>query len=402
MDSPNNSMTIPLKPEDQEIQMLVMSKLMPHEYLEIRRRPRAQSLSGGGNGRNGGLLREYLLSSRYDGNIPEGSKQYKLIWFVLLYYMSFYLICTFSSLIIKGVANANSETMPPEVAQKCPMNLNKWYSVQQILFALAPFPIYYSVKLIIRDRQIHYLYKERLDRNGNIRRTFIFSTVGIGSKIVLGFLDILHLVQSITATANYLNNREDILEYCAPYNPVMNFMLLFYTSIGLLSFPRFIILIYFFVWRVRGLNVNQARMSANETEPQIQSFKFPIIKYENLESEIRQFSAISQPNQTQEITEEEKDNENQFLESTSPPRLLQKQIKYNDNRIDNQNKRISKDEIISDSCPICCEAFGNSDKISFLPCNIKHIYHTNCIQMWLGKHNTCPLCKHEVIKVSYR
>ena len=48
-------------------------------------------------------------------------------------------------------------------------------------------------------------------------------------------------------------------------------------------------------------------------------------------------------------------------------------------------------------CPICCENFKNEDYITYLVCNIKHIYHSKCIEIWLTKNDTCPLCKYPVI-----
>ena len=29
-----------------------------------------------------------------------------------------------------------------------------------------------------------------------------------------------------------------------------------------------------------------------------------------------------------------------------------------------------------------------------LPCNVLHLFHPQCIRMWLDKSAACPLCKH--------
>lgn len=43
-------------------------------------------------------------------------------------------------------------------------------------------------------------------------------------------------------------------------------------------------------------------------------------------------------------------------------------------------------------CSICLQSIT----ISFqLPC--KHVFHKACIQLWLKEHNTCPLCRRDVL-----
>ena len=31
--------------------------------------------------------------------------------------------------------------------------------------------------------------------------------------------------------------------------------------------------------------------------------------------------------------------------------------------------------------------------VTSLPCNVLHMFHPNCIKMWLNKGSACPLCK---------
>jgi len=45
-------------------------------------------------------------------------------------------------------------------------------------------------------------------------------------------------------------------------------------------------------------------------------------------------------------------------------------------------------------CIICLEEFEIGDTISTLPCT--HIFHSNCIIIWIKKNCECPLCKFEV------
>ena len=50
------------------------------------------------------------------------------------------------------------------------------------------------------------------------------------------------------------------------------------------------------------------------------------------------------------------------------------------------------DEIHTDNeCSICLETFINEEPLVQLKC--KHIYHTHCIDDWLGRKENCPLCR---------
>lgn len=46
------------------------------------------------------------------------------------------------------------------------------------------------------------------------------------------------------------------------------------------------------------------------------------------------------------------------------------------------------------SCQICLEEFGAGDNIRTLPC--LHIYHKQCIDQWLVRNRTCPICKASI------
>ena len=54
------------------------------------------------------------------------------------------------------------------------------------------------------------------------------------------------------------------------------------------------------------------------------------------------------------------------------------------NKLDNDKK----------NCVICMEDFKAGDTSTNLPC--LHMFHTNCIQSWLKKQNTCPICKFKL------
>ncbi|KAG7367358.1 ring finger domain containing protein [Nitzschia inconspicua] len=57
------------------------------------------------------------------------------------------------------------------------------------------------------------------------------------------------------------------------------------------------------------------------------------------------------------------------------------------------------DERMSSSscCPICLYSFHPIDKIS-LPVTCQHAYHTDCLNMWLQKSQTCPYCRQDLTR----
>ncbi|KAI3838569.1 hypothetical protein MKW92_014503 [Papaver armeniacum] len=45
-------------------------------------------------------------------------------------------------------------------------------------------------------------------------------------------------------------------------------------------------------------------------------------------------------------------------------------------------------------CAVCSENLVINDKMQELPC--KHLFHPLCLMPWLDKHNSCPVCRHEL------
>mmetsp|Transcript_86550 Transcript_86550/g.197530 ORF Transcript_86550/g.197530 Transcript_86550/m.197530 type:complete len:242 (+) Transcript_86550:84-809(+) len=45
-----------------------------------------------------------------------------------------------------------------------------------------------------------------------------------------------------------------------------------------------------------------------------------------------------------------------------------------------------------EQCTFCCEDFAVGSEETFLPC--QHFFHGKCLEQWLQKRNSCPVCRH--------
>ncbi|CAL5038851.1 unnamed protein product [Urochloa decumbens] len=48
-----------------------------------------------------------------------------------------------------------------------------------------------------------------------------------------------------------------------------------------------------------------------------------------------------------------------------------------------------------DECAVCLGAVQEGEMVRRLPA-CRHVYHVECIDLWLAAHRTCPLCRSEL------
>jgi len=78
-----------------------------------------------------------------------------------------------------------------------------------------------------------------------------------------------------------------------------------------------------------------------------------------------------------------------------PTRKFVERSKPEDEKTDDVDSNVSKGYNMC-SCVICMEVFETSEDVKTLPC--LHIYHPKCIDKWLSRNCTCPICKRDVTK----
>ena len=45
---------------------------------------------------------------------------------------------------------------------------------------------------------------------------------------------------------------------------------------------------------------------------------------------------------------------------------------------------------------------GNLSKVTPMPCDIRHVFHTKCIEEWFLNENCCPMCKTPITNAEMR
>lgn len=80
------------------------------------------------------------------------------------------------------------------------------------------------------------------------------------------------------------------------------------------------------------------------------------------------------------------------------------EVNETDNDNENDNEKLGKNDKklecklicgrFEEECSICQDPMIEGHIILKLAC--RHAYHSECVQTWLEKHNTCPMCRNEM------
>ena len=47
-------------------------------------------------------------------------------------------------------------------------------------------------------------------------------------------------------------------------------------------------------------------------------------------------------------------------------------------------------------CSVCLDVFEGADMVVELRCDSNHIFHKACLESWLQRNYTCPLCRSDI------
>ena len=61
-------------------------------------------------------------------------------------------------------------------------------------------------------------------------------------------------------------------------------------------------------------------------------------------------------------------------------------------------KEVGDKDKTFEECVICMSKFEDTDQVSSLQCDSRHVFHTECLSQWMQTKTQCPLCKVEIPK----
>jgi hypothetical protein len=82
-------------------------------------------------------------------------------------------------------------------------------------------------------------------------------------------------------------------------------------------------------------------------------------------------------------------------ESRKPSSLQLKTCTYHSQQGDDDFEKNNEDDDEPDECTICFGPLEEGDRVGSLPC--QHVFHADCLKVWLKSRNVCPLCLTENI-----
>lgn len=47
----------------------------------------------------------------------------------------------------------------------------------------------------------------------------------------------------------------------------------------------------------------------------------------------------------------------------------------------------------TNECAICMVQFDEDTQVTPLPCDVRHYFHTECIEQWMREKTECPMCR---------
>jgi len=74
-----------------------------------------------------------------------------------------------------------------------------------------------------------------------------------------------------------------------------------------------------------------------------------------------------------------------------------KSCKEIDQKVSRSEKIKKEDNLLNETCFICMDHYKVNELKRILP-NCSHCFHKKCVDKWLKKRSSCPVCRDELIK----
>ena len=52
-----------------------------------------------------------------------------------------------------------------------------------------------------------------------------------------------------------------------------------------------------------------------------------------------------------------------------------------------------RDRLGDAECAVCRDAFEEGDRATRMPCSARHVFHAKCVEEWLKRDDSCPMCR---------
>jgi len=136
---------------------------------------------------------------------------------------------------------------------------------------------------------------------------------------------------------------------------------------------------------VSSINIDNSVINTIETMLEELKNNTNIFNVNNSEENIINFDIIFEVNDMNEVNEQNSHHSHENINYF-------KYCKDIDERICKSQKIKKNDDVIGKSCLICMEEYKEGMFKRLLP-KCKHFFHKKCIDKWLKKNASCPICR---------
>ncbi|KAL4479919.1 hypothetical protein ABPG74_020435 [Tetrahymena malaccensis] len=308
------------------------------------------------------LTIEYLRQNKKERQIHYGIQ--------LLYFICFLF---FGVVFVMHISGSSETTLGYSSPKIIPIYVN------QLTFYLVQF-----IQQAIRFRLIRHNYDFFNSQKPKILMVTFCTIFFIDNLFILFFLI------SNLAYSQLQERYKSFTEYVAIPNEIIACIIILFAEL-ILGFYNNLLLVYTLKRRMKNTIVNRI-LAQSQIRPNEYMALQQYLQMINSQSRFSQ-SSQSQNNSTlNETFNQNQNNNNNNLRNSIRSEVASDLIKQKDFVVyGDDSESVEKQEF---TCSICQIQIQLQEKVIHLQC--KHLYHSDCLQVWLVNHHTCPLCRQVV------